>query len=97
MPSKVACKSPKDAAFEENPKQNPSTKESQDTTISYTNMRTKPPSRNTDSMMFQQTNSPPTYPSTLTKNLIFKTPSMCLNAMQCPRHVYFKGNHRIRR
>jgi len=23
MPSKVACKSPKDAAFEENPKQNP--------------------------------------------------------------------------
>lgn len=47
--------------------------------------------------MFQQANSPPTYPSTLTRNLIFKTPSMYLNAMQCPRHVYFQGNHRIRR
>jgi hypothetical protein len=32
-------------------------------------------------MMFQQANSPPTYPTTLTRNLIFKTPSMCLNAM----------------
>jgi len=32
-------------------------------------------------MMFQEANSPPTYPSTLTRNLIFKTPSMCLSAM----------------